>query len=87
MSGKRWWLKVSGEDGSTMTWPDPTDPTSLEWRLRYAPDTITSADHLALAAFVHAYVHLFVLPSRLRNLRVRQVRAALADAPTEGEEK
>ena len=36
-----------------MTWPLPTD--HIEWRLRYAPDSITREDQLKLASLVNAY--------------------------------
>jgi hypothetical protein len=71
------YLRVPAEDGSTMCWPDPTDPRELEWRLRYAPDSITRADQMALASLVSAYAYLISLDSKTRQRRVMQIRSAL----------
>lgn len=70
------WLKVVAEDGSRMTWPDPTDPRELDWRLRYAPDSITRGDQMALASIVSAYAYLISLDARTRQKRVMQIRSA-----------
>lgn len=72
------YLRIGGLDG--MVWPDPRDPRELEWRLRYAPDSITRADQLALASIVHAYGYLVYLDARTRQKRVMQVREAVTDA-------
>ncbi|HVV70197.1 MAG TPA: hypothetical protein VHI52_01655 [Verrucomicrobiae bacterium] len=71
------YLRVQGEDGSTMCWPDPTDPRELSWRLTYHPDSITRADQLALASVVRAYGHLIGLDARTRQRRVMQIRSTL----------
>lgn len=63
-----------------MTWPDPRDPRELEWRLRYAPDTITRRDQLTVASIVHAYNYLIHLDARTRQKRVMQIREAADDA-------
>jgi hypothetical protein len=65
-----------------MTWPNPTDPRDVQWRLRYG--TPTREDILAAASFMHAYAHLIDLPQRERNQRVSAIRAAaraLQDTP------
>lgn len=74
------WLRVPGEDGSVMTWPNPTDPTELEWRLRYSPESITRGDQLAIASVLSAYGYLIGLDARTRQRRVMQIRRAIKDA-------
>jgi len=56
-----------------MTWPNPTDPNDVQWRLRYG--TPRRRDILVAASFMHAYAHLIDLPQRERNERVSQIRA------------
>lgn len=56
-----------------MTWPNPTDPNNVQWRLRYGIPS--RQDLLAAASFMHAYAHLIDLPQRERNQRVSQIRA------------
>lgn len=77
MSGKSW-LRIVGEDGSTMTWPNPTDPTELQRRLRSSPDSLTRGDQLAIASVLHAYAYLIGLDAKTRQRRVMQIRAAVA---------
>lgn len=62
-----------------MTWPSP-DCEDLEWRLRYGS---VSAKQLALvaASYVHAYRVLVEMPVRLREQRVREIRAAQVSGP------
>lgn len=61
-----------------MTWPNPDDPTDLEWRLRYG--TLAPPDlHLA-AEIVAAYKYLVTEPQRVRNVRVAQIRRAVKGA-------
>lgn len=56
-----------------MTWPNPTDPNDVQWRLRYGQPS--KADLLVAASFMHAYAHLIDLPERERNRLVTAVRA------------
>lgn len=66
------WLRL---DDKT-TWPRPGG--ELEWRLRYAPDSITREDILHAASVCHAYEHLtLVCTSRRRAAVVRRIRATL----------
>lgn len=58
-----------------MTWPNPTDPADVQWRLRYGQPS--KADLLVAASFMHAYAHLIDLPQRERNQRVNQIRASV----------
>jgi hypothetical protein len=68
-------------DGSV--WPTPGDvpdddeSCSLEWRLRYAQDSITSSDKFVLASIVAAYRALLTCPSRRRNEVIRMMRPQL----------
>jgi hypothetical protein len=65
------WVRFDG-----MTWPNPADPTGVQWRLRYGPQPPSREDVLAAASFMHAYAHLIDLPQRERNQRVSQIRVA-----------
>ncbi len=55
-----------------MTWPNPTDPSGVEWQLRYG--TPSRMDLLVAASFISAYANLIELPVRERNKRVAQMR-------------
>jgi hypothetical protein len=58
-----------------MVWPIPDSDT--EWRLRYAPESITRQDQLYLASVVAAYWALFTKPRIQREFAIRHVRAAM----------
>jgi hypothetical protein len=60
-----------------MTWPNPKASDDLEWRLRYAAESITREDQLVMASFLAAYRGLISMPSRRRNQRVGQIRRAV----------
>lgn len=62
------------EDGSSVCWPNPHDPNEIEWKLRYAPDSLTRADMMVAASVMSAYRHVINLDSRTRQLRVMQLR-------------
>ncbi len=72
-------LRFEAEDGSTISWPDPRDPMEIQWKLRYGNPT--KSDLLNAAQFLDAYGHLFYLDVRTRNLRMRQVKEAMAATP------
>lgn len=55
-----------------MTWPNPTDPNEVQWRLRYGQPN--KEDLLVAASFMHAYAHLIELPQRARNQRVSEIK-------------
>ena len=72
-----------------MAWPNPEDPRSVEWRLRYGRP---SRDDLMVAAsFIGAYKQLVADPVRERNAKVAGIRRAMrhpSGAPiTEGDPK
>lgn len=54
-------------------WPTPGDDPDggLEWRLRYAPNSLTRPDQLVLASIVSAYRQLLCCPTRRRTEVVR----------------
>lgn len=63
-------------DGSV--WPRPSlssdDEVGLEWKLRYAPDSLTREDQLLLASIVSGYGHLIAEATKPRRDEVcRQV--------------
>ncbi len=69
------WLHFDG-----MTWPDPDDPLSAEWALRYG--TVPDRAQLNYAASViAAYQQLVRDPVRRRNEKVSGIRAAMAAEP------
>ena len=56
-----------------MCWPAPCeDLNNLEWIMRYeTPDKTTC---LLAASVVSAYRELIILPERMRNKRIRELR-------------
>lgn len=67
-------VDVCGE----MTWPAPGERLSdLEWRLRYAPNSLAREDQLVLASVVAAYAQMIGDPARKRNAVVAEIRGAL----------
>lgn len=59
-----------------MCWPNPEDPSEVEWKLRYARTTLTAQEALIAASMMNAYKHLIGLDSRTRQKRVMELRAA-----------
>lgn len=64
-----------------MTWPDPNDPTAVEWRLRYGESTRT--DLLVAASFIGAYRQLVYDSVPVRDAKVRAIRLAAKKARQE----
>lgn len=60
-----------------MTWPNPMDPTEIEWRLRYGHPT--REDILMAATFMAAYKELVFNTQERRNAKVRGIRKAMTD--------
>ena len=58
-----------------MTWPNPNDPTEVQWRLRYG--TPSQSDLLVAASHMCAYAQLVEDPQRMRNEKVKGIRAAM----------
>jgi hypothetical protein len=63
-----------------MCWPNPQDPSEVEWKLRYARTTLTPAEALIAASVMNAYRHLVELDSRTRQQRVMSIRKAADNA-------
>lgn len=57
------------------TWPNPNDPTEVQWRLRYG--TPSKSDLLIAASFMHAYAYLLSMSQKDRNHRVATIREAV----------
>lgn len=65
-------LRVEGT-----TWPNPSDPGEVEWRLRYG--TPTREDLLVAASFMHAYQYLVLaMTQKDRNHRVATIKEAMS---------
>ena len=64
-----------GDEG---TWPNPHDPTEVQWRLRYGEPT--REDLMVAASVMGAYGHLIGATRVVREAKVRAIRAAAADA-------
>jgi hypothetical protein len=64
-------------------WPTPGDTAyeddtpGLEWKLRYAPESLTREDQLVLASIVAAYRELLTCPDHRRAEVVRLLRPQL----------
>lgn len=61
------------------TFPSPIEPASdengVEWKLRYAPESLTREDHMYLASIVSAYAYLvFEMTSKDRQAVVSEIR-------------
>ena len=61
-----------------MTWPLPDN--DLEWRLRYAPDSMTRQDEMHLASMNSAYRELIVCSREKREKIVRELRKEIQSA-------
>ena len=80
------WVKIS--DGSSFPLAASTDPDELdlEWRLRYAPDSIERGDLLHLASIVSSYNYLIYECDRTkRDLVARDMRQAFKEATNDHE--
>ena len=78
------WVKLS--DGSSFPLALSLDPDEygIEWRLRYAPDSITRGDLFHLAAIVSAYNVLIYESNReKRDLVSRDMKQAMNEAMEE----
>ncbi len=78
-------LRIRGGPGphDVMTWPNPNDPSEVEWRLRFSRMLgleVTSSDRMVAASFMHAYRALVEMPQRERNARISQIRTATKEA-------
>lgn len=72
------WFRL---DNGETTWPDPTDPNEVEWRLRHGH--ATRADTMVAASGLAAYRELVMATQARRNDVIRQIRAALSRAQEE----
>lgn len=59
-----------------MTWPNPDDPTELEWRCRYNPRLLTQTDFYVLASIIAAYRQLIDETAVRRSQKIAGLRAA-----------
>lgn len=58
-----------------MTWPATTDDTgNLEYRMRYAPNTLTQSDLLVCASIMNAYRAIIWTPQKARNYKISKIR-------------
>ena len=62
-----------------MTWPDPTDPKEVAWRLRYGQE-LTQQDRYYAALVIEAYYQIFVDGTKVRNKKMTALRKAYAEA-------
>jgi len=63
------WVSFDG-----MTWPNPDDPTEVQWRIQYGNPA--REDLAAAVSFMAAYSQLIRLPRRTREARIRSIRKA-----------
>lgn len=63
------------DDGTV--WPNPADPTEVQWRIRYG--TPTRSDLLIAAAHMHAYQELVMQTDKRRTDVVRGLRRAMTE--------
>jgi len=74
--GKRIGLDIIKLDNETI-WRVPTDD-DLQWRLTYAPDTITNTEKMILASLMDSYKYLvFECTQRHRNSVCEEIKSIL----------
>jgi hypothetical protein len=62
-----------------MCWPKPSgDVADIGWKLRYG--TLTESERLTAASVIDAYVHLFNLPQKKRNERMKKIKSLVRTA-------
>jgi len=60
-----------------MCWPVPGECAGdIEWRLRYAPERLSRADHMLAASIINAYRQMVGDPETKRRAVIRQLRLA-----------
>lgn len=59
-------------DDEGCTWPNPLDPSEIEWKLRYG--TPTRAELLQAASFLSAYKHLFTTTQKDAMYRIKRIK-------------
>jgi hypothetical protein len=66
---------------------DDDPDTTLQWRLRYSPESVTPNDMLVAASFLNAYAYLTdpSLTVKQAVASLRRARTARASTPTETE--
>lgn len=80
------YLKLFADDlPNRRTFPSPIEPESdnggVEWKLRYAPTTLTREDELYLASIVSAYSYLICeMNAKDRQAVVTEIRRLIAPA-------
>lgn len=63
----------------TTCWPSPMPDNDLEWRCRYAPETITEQDKLHIASILSAYEYMITtMTQKQRNSICSRIKAVLA---------
>ena len=68
---------VTLDDGTVWSTPCDHPDGGLEWRLRYAPASITRTEQLLAAGIIKSYRELLAVPERRRRYVVSQIRAAM----------
>ena len=64
-----------------MSWPFPQcEQDGLQWRLRYAPETITRSDKLTIASIMCAYSALIFKTQKDRNYICNKIKQAMDEA-------
>ena len=81
MSRSRSYLEVRGgaHRGDLMTWPNPSDPEEVGWRLAHQSSPRPEDVRVAVS-FMNAYAALIDLPQRDRHARIAQIRQAMQQA-------
>lgn len=59
-----------------MTWPNPRDPSEVEWALRYGGE-LTRSQRLVAASFIAAYKQLVGDMPKVRNEKIDGLHRAL----------
>jgi hypothetical protein len=65
------------------SWPSPDEGgESVEWKLRFAPQSLTRADHMCAATIISAYGYLFEpsMTTKAMSQKVAMLRRAYREA-------
>jgi hypothetical protein len=66
-------------DNGETVWPSPYPTNSLEWRFRYAQETLKTEDFLHAASIMSAYEALITSTQKRRNDVCKQMKKLLED--------
>ena len=64
--------------GDSASWPNPEDPTELEWSLRHSKEPLKDHEKLVIASYMATYAALFSMTNQERNKAINAIKRELA---------